>query len=313
MTTTIGPTKTTPFLDSSPLLDDPDALRRRADEHGYLFVRGLLPAETVLDLRWRFLEVLARHGWLRSDRPLMDGRVDRDAFEREDVAETEFCGVGVTPAAYRDVQRVRQFHELSHHPRLLRLYEALFDGPVFPHPRNIARLMIPRSTGRPTPPHQDFIHIQGTPRVWTAWFPLGACPRELGGLTVLDGSHRDGLMSYRAAEGAGGLEAYLCNLDLTWAQGDFEPGDVLTFSSHTVHKALPNGRPDLVRLSCDFRYQPLRDEIEERSLDVHCGVLDWDKVYAGWPDGGIQYYWREHTLPHSEWDESIRWQKDKIC
>lgn len=143
--------------------------------------------------------------------------------------------------------------------------------------------------------------------------PAGDCPHELGGLTVLDKSHHDGLLSYKAAGGAGGLEAYLCNLDLTWAEGDFEAGDVLTFSSQTVHKALPNRKPDRVRLSGDFRYQPLHDEIEGQSLRVHCQVLDWNEVYEDWPQGGIRYYWRDLTLPRSPWDESIRWQKDKIC
>ena len=311
--TALGPTRTTEFLDSSALLDDPEALRARADEHGYLFLRGLLPRDAVLDVRGRFLEILDRHGWLASGRPLSDGIADVAAFEREDPAETAFCGVGVTPAAYADVQRVREFHELSHHPRLVAVYETLFGAAVLPHPRNIARLMVPHGDSRPTPPHQDFIHIQGTPNVWTAWFPLGDCPRELGGLTVLDRSHHDGLLSYKAADGAGGLEAYLCNLDLTWAQGDFEAGDVLTFSSRTVHKALPNGRPDRVRLSCDFRYQPAHEEIEQRALDVHCNVLSWDQVYADWPDGGIQWHWRDVPLTFADWDESIRWQRDKIC
>lgn len=311
--TTTGPTRTTPFLDSSDLLDDPAALRARADEHGYLFLRGLLPRAAVLDVRNRFLEIIGRHGWLVPGTPVEDGIADVEAYEREDPAETEFCGVGVTPAAYSEVQHVRGFHQLSDHPRLHALYSALFDAPVLRHPRNIARLMVPRSDSSPTPPHQDFIHVQGSPNVWTAWLPLGDCPRSLGGLTVLDRSHHDGLLSYKAAGGAGGLEAYLCNLDLTWAEGDLEAGDVLTFSSRTVHKALPNGQPDRVRLSCDFRYQPLHEVIEQRSLEVHCGVATWDEIYATWPDDESTWYWRDLPLRFVEWDESIRWQKDRIC
>lgn len=305
--------RTTDFLDSSGLLDDPAALRARADEHGYLFLRGLLPAADVSDVRRRLLEIVRRHGWLVDGTPVSDGIADVEAFDRVASEAREFCGVGVSRAAYEDVQRVREFHELAHHPRLLALYRALFGTEVFPHPRNIARVMIPGHANHPTPPHQDFIHIQGTPRVWTAWLPLGDCPRELGGLTVLDGSHREGLMSYRASDGAGGLEAYLCDLDLPWAQGDFAAGDVLTFSSHTIHRALPHQRADRVRLSCDFRYQPAAEELHEASLRVHCDVLSWEEVYAGWPPGGVQWYWRDLALRHSAWDESIRWQKDRIC
>ncbi|MGH8776449.1 MAG: phytanoyl-CoA dioxygenase family protein [Jiangellaceae bacterium] len=310
---TTFPTRTTEFLDSADLLDDPHALRERAAEHGYLFVRGALPRDTVLDVRRRFMAILDRHGWLAPGQDPMEGIADTAAFDRELQQETVFCGVGVTAAAYRDVQRVREFHELAHHPALMSVFRALFESEVFPHPRNIARLMVPSTVSWPTPPHQDFIHIQGTPRVWTTWFPLGDCPRELGGLTVLDGSHHEGLMSYKQAIGAGGFEAYLCDLDLAWAQGDFEAGDVLMFSSHTVHRALPNQRPDRVRLSCDFRYQPLHDEINDRSLQVHCDVLTWDQVYAGWPDGGVQWYWKDRDFSFSAWDEELKWQKHRIC
>lgn len=306
-----GPT--TSFLDSSELIGDPAALRARADEHGYLFFRGLLPADAVLDVRRRFLEVLDNYGWLAPGHDLMDGIANLDAYHNTPPEEIHSCGTGVTPAIYKDAQRVRQFHELAHHPRLQAVYRDLFGSAVFPHPRNIARLMLAADGTRPTPPHQDFIHIQGTPNVWTAWFPLGDCPRELGGLSVLDGSHHEGLLSYKRAEGAGGLEAYLCDLDRAWAQGDFEAGDVLTFSSHTVHRALPNQRPEQVRLSCDFRYQPLADEINDASLQVHCKFMSWDEVYADWPEGGIQWYWRDTDFQYSPWDEDIRWQKDKIC
>lgn len=305
--------RVTEFIDSSDVLNDPAALRARAEEHGYLFFRGLLPAEPVLDVRRRFLEVLDKYGWLADGHDLMDGIVDFDTYHSVPDEDLQFCGVGVTRDMYADVQRIRQFHELAHHPRLLQVYRHLFDDEVFPHPRNIARIMVAGDRMPPTPPHQDFIHVQGTPNVWTAWFPLGDCPRELGGLTVLDGSHKDGILSYKRAGGAGGLEAYLCSVDYTWAEGDFGAGDVLTFHSQTVHRALPNQRPERVRLSCDYRYQPLHEEINDASLEVHCKFMSWDEVYADWPAGGIQWYWRDHELRYSPWNEDIRWQKDKIC
>ncbi|MGH3499544.1 MAG: phytanoyl-CoA dioxygenase family protein, partial [Nocardioidaceae bacterium] len=85
------------------------------------------------------------------------------------------------------------------------------------------------------------------------------------------------------------------------------------FNSHTVHRALPNTYPDRVRLSCDFRYQPREEPLTDGSLRVHCDVLSWDEVYAGWPAGGIQWYWRDLPLQQSDWDEGLRWQKDRIC
>jgi len=102
---TLSDMPTVPFADSSDLLEDPGALRARAEEHGYLFFRGLLPAEAVLDVRRRFLRILERHGWLDPNDPT-SGRVNLAAFEREERSKVEFCGVGVTPEAYAEVQRI---------------------------------------------------------------------------------------------------------------------------------------------------------------------------------------------------------------
>jgi hypothetical protein len=305
--------RTVEFLDSTELLDDPPALQERAEQQGYLFFRGLLPAEDVLTVRRKILEVVAHHGWIADGSQLMDGIADQAAFSAVPAQVRGFCGGGITKAAYRDVQRLQEFHTLSHHPRLLQVYQTLFGRPVLPHPRNIARVVIPCYDTVPTPPHQDFIHIQGTRKVWTAWFPLGDCPTELGGLSVLAGSHREGILSYKKVDGAGGLEAYLCDLEYAWAQGPFGIGDVLTFSSQTVHRALPHQAGDRIRLSCDFRYQPADEDIHESSLQVHCGADTWESIYSGWQDRSLAYYWQDRELRLSEWDERVRWQKDRIC
>lgn len=304
---------TVDFVDSTDLLDDPEDLRARAREQGYLFFRGLLPAADVLGVRRRVLEVIADHGWLASGSDLMDGMADRGAYSAIPAQDRGFCGGGITAEAYRDVQHLREFQALAHHPRLVGAYEALFGRRVLPHPRNIARIVIPSDETVATPPHQDFIHIQGTKDVWTAWFPLGDCPIELGGLSVLVGSHHEGLMSYKAVGGAGGLEAYLCDLDYPWAVGDFRLGDVITFSSQTVHRSLPHRAGDRIRLSCDYRYQPADEPIDRSSLEVHCAVDTWESIYSDWDDTSLAYYWRNQNLRLSDWDERIRWQKDKIC
>lgn len=131
---------------------------------------------------------------------------------------------------------------------------------------------------------------------------------------MLQGSNRDGLLPVKAAEGAGALEAHLCNTPYPWATGNYEAGDVITFSSLTVHKSLPNQLGNKVRLSCDYRFQPANEDIEEKSLSVHMNLLPWEEIYAGWENNeDLKYYWKRHDLSFSPWDESIRWQKRQIC
>jgi hypothetical protein len=313
MTHVAPPTRTVDFVDSTDMLADPAALRDRADNLGYLFFGGLLPAGELAVVRRRFLEVLHRRGWLAAGAGLMDGIVDAQAFAAVPREDLDFCGVGVGAGAYREVQHIEEFHRLAHHPNLLGVFAALFDAPTLPHPRNIARIMIPGPGAVSTPPHQDFIHVQGSQHTWTAWFPLGDCPMALGSLSVLVGSHREGVLSYKQAVGAGGLEAYLCDLDYAWAVGDFAVGDVLIFTSQTVHRALPNQYADRIRLSCDFRYQAADGPIEPRSLQPHCQVDSWENIYADWRDHSLSYYWANRELQLSQWDEAIRWQKNRIC
>ena len=300
------------FEDASPLLEDPEALRARAERDGLLFLRGLLEPDCVLELRRAVLEILDRHGLLDRSEPLLEGIADRAAVSRIPAEEVHANGVGVGFDLYGGVQKLEAFHALAQHPALLSLYTTLFGKEVFPHPRNIARLMLPHPDKKATPSHQDFLHIQGSTTTWSAWLPLGDVPRELGGLAVLRGSHKAGLLGVTHNPGAGGLESILCGLDYEWSTTDYKAGDVLTFHSHTVHKSLPSLSDERVRLSCDFRYQPADEPLEPASLLPH-GPFEWTDLYEGWHRTDLQFYWKEKTFDLTQFDESIRWQKEKIC
>jgi hypothetical protein len=276
-------------------------------------MRGLLPSDLITELRVQFLDICDSYGWLDRDADHMSGLAAKDKIESIPSEDIGFCGVGIPRPAYEALQRLELFHALAHHPHLVSLHEALFQAAVLPHPRSIARVMLPTSSNSPTPPHQDFIHIQGTVDVWTSWIPVGDCPVELGGLSVLRGSHKRGLLPVQEADGAGNLEVLLCNWEDEWVNGPMQAGDVLTFSSHTVHKALPNTEESTIRLSCDYRYQPVEQEIEEKSLVPHCRVLEWDDIYRDWQHEGLKYYWHDKNLELSPWDDSLKWQRERIC
>ncbi len=301
------------FIDSRDIVADPVALRQRAQEEGYLFIKGLLPRELILELRRQILQKCQSIGLLADGSELLDGVCDLMAvtnyYDNGDIQR----GVGLTLEHYREIQKLELFHSIPHHPNVIGLYRNLLGDRVLPHPRNIARIMLPDPRLAPTPPHQDFIHIQGTEKVWTCWIPLGDVPRTLGGLSMLRGSHKDGLLPVKEAAGAGGLETWLCNNEHEWLEDDYEAGDVITFPSYTVHKALQNREPGKIRLSCDYRFQQSFENIEAKSLLPHYDVASWEDLYDGWENEQIQYYWENEQLTFSEWDESIRWQKVDIC
>lgn len=299
------------LVDSTPILGDAERLRARGEQDGYLFFRGLLPAEAVLEVRRDLLGVLAANGWLDATQPLIDGVLDDTAMNAvpEEAMRTD---IGISARGYVQVQQVPSMHRLPHHPALLALYGQLFGEEVFVHPRHIVRVMTSHRSLRPTPPHQDFPLVQGSQNTWTCWFPLGACPKDLGSLAVLRGSHRNGYVPIEPAEGAGGIGAQLCANETDWLSTDFAAGDVLTFPAFTIHRALAPASKERVRLSMDIRFQPASDPIEARSLGNHSDA-DWPEIYAGWPPEETQYYWRESAPRLSPWDSSLLQPGRRIC
>lgn len=299
------------LVDSTPLLQDADALAARAEVDGYLYFRGLLPRDSVIEVRRNILEVLDSEGWLAGGHDLIDGVIDDDAINL--VPEDQMrLDIGISRRAYVKVQQVQSMHRLPHHPAFLSFYRQFFNEEPFVHPRHIVRVMTSHASLRPTPPHQDFPLVQGSQNTWTCWFPLGDCPRDLGPLSILRGSHRQGYLPVSAAEGAGGIGAQLCDDEDEWLSADFQAGDVLTFPALTVHRALPPQDRQRVRLSMDIRFQPASEPIEARSLSNHSDQ-DWAEIYAGWDSDDIQYYWKEESPRLSPWDQTLMQPGRRIC
>ena len=291
-----------PFEDSTPLLDDVEALRAKAARDGFLFFRGLLDKQSVLNLRRDVLEAFSRNA-LKAGSSDLDGTLNLEHLNRipEDAMRSD---IGVSKDMYTELQQIPRFHRLPHHPSLVGVYEKLLGGEIFVHPRHIMRAITPHPVMVPTPPHQDFPLIQGTTETWTCWIPIGDCPVKSGPLTVLRGSNRNGCLPVDRARGAGSIAAQLCKED-DWVSGDFETGDVLTFSSLTVHRALPSQVTDRVRISLDVRYQRAGDIMEAKSLGNHADV-PWEEIYRGWKaDGDLMYYWEKGKPPLSDWDDSL--------
>ena len=236
-----------PFTVSNELLDQPEKLREQAQQDGYLFFRGLIDTDSIYSLRQDFLEICHRHGWAQGGEALMDGiRTGGPFMEGDD---------GYVPVL-DEFQSMESFHAFAHHPAILDMCDKLFGEKTLVHPRNIGRIMFPENTKYTTPAHQDYIHIRGTEETYTAWIPLGPCLTELGGLSILSGSHRSGIYPVKPAFGAGGLGIDTEPLEadgLYWVAGDYKIGDgsVLSQSRRSQGTAQSESRSNstLSRLS----------------------------------------------------------------
>ena len=212
-----------PFLDSTDAVDDGPELARRMARGGYLFVPGLLPADRLERVRRRFLDFAGDAGWILEDTDPAEAVADLEGFTVE--PQPEYMAV------IRAVHGLEDFHALQHAPELLDLIGRLCGGAeILPHPRLIPRAIFPQREAYTTPPHQDFIPIQGTESTYTAWIPLSDLSAEMGGVQIAEGSHLGGVYDFRPGLGAGGIEITR-SFDGTWRWGPFAQGDVLFFHS----------------------------------------------------------------------------------
>jgi len=262
--------------DSSPLVGNGEGLRNRMREDGYLFIRGFLKREDVMAARSVIVERLAAEGILQPGTDPMEGIIKtggNSAF-RPDLTEAN-------PPLER----------LLYSGRTMEFYREFFNEPVRHYDFTWLRAMSP---GKGTSPHCDIVYMRrGTrEKLLTAWVPLGDAPLPLGGLMILEDSHlkHDILRPYlqrdvdtyctngrHAAAIESGAKTWEWSGTLSkdpvslrqklggrWLTTDFEAGDLLTFTMHTVHASTDNHTEDRIRLSSDSRYQPSSLPADER-------------------------------------------------
>jgi len=286
-----------PLFDSSGLLSDTASLRQRFDADGYVYVPGLIDPDLLLDLRRQIVEICRDCQWLKPGTDPMDAI--SWTVPKVEGEEAYF-------EVYDRIQRLQDFHALAHEPRVLGLMRALLGDSAFPHPLSVARLVFPESRDWSTPPHQDYVNNQGTADLYACWIPLSDCPRALGSLAILEGSHRLGLQPVEYSLGAGHRQTTLPPeaSTLCWVAGDFGLGDAIAFHSLTIHRALAN-ETDRMRLSVDYRYQAEGEDTTERCFRPHFERLDWEQIYRGWDREDLKYYWRDKQFNVVPWDAEL--------
>jgi len=220
------------LADSGGLAGDPAALRARLAADGYVFLRGLLPADPVRAAGERVSAALRAGGWTAAGAPLLG----RAAGPREALADP----------AYRAAVTSLAFNALPYLAPLRQTVRRILGPGAFSYPVKVLRAVAPESPAERT--RGRYIHCDypgsGVQDMLTAWLPLAEVPAALGGLAVRPGGHRDRPRLPRRLTGA----------ERGWRTTDYRPGDVIIFHCLTPHAALPNTGRQL-RLSADVRWQ----------------------------------------------------------
>ena len=264
---------------SDDCLGRPEVLRERLDADGYLFIPGFLDHSLLLAARKAVTDRLAAEGSLDPAFPAMDaiGHPGKALGYRGDLAKDNAA-----------VARV------VYGPELLSFYEKLFGEPVRHFDYTWFRAM---SRGQGSLPHCDLVYMgRGTHELLTCWIPYGDVPLEVGGLMLLEDSHRksDRIKNYLTVD----VDTY-CEkkpkevervkvqggwrhtgqlsknhvslrekLGGRWLTTEWRLGDFITFNMTMVHGSLDN-QTDRVRLSSDTRYQRASEPADERWIGAN--------------------------------------------
>ena len=262
-------------VSSGDLLSDPEALQRRLEDDGYLYLPGYLDHELVDGARGVLLHQLDELGLVDRTSPVSAG-----------LAKLPWNG----RSCHSLVNANTALQTLLYSERMIELYQRLFGSPVRHFDFTWMRVMGP---GHGTAPHCDSVYMgRGTRQLFTSWTPLMEITPDHGGLMIMPGSHRvDSLNKYRKGDvdtvctnkparesqdihgwigplGDGKLSdnpAQLqADLGLPWITAEhYRPGDVVVFSIDTIHGSLDN-RSDRIRMSTDTRYQRADEPADER-------------------------------------------------
>ncbi len=252
---------------------DGDLPQTRMTEDGYLFLRDCLDRNEVLAARRHVLEQLAAEGQLDASAPLMEGvpRAGTRLFFQPELAQKN------NPPL--------QHLLYAKQGALMQFFSSFLGGEIRHFDFTWLRCISP---GLGTPSHCDIVYMgRGTRRLYTAWVPLDDVDFQMGGLMILEGSHKN--MRLRSSYGQRDVDSYCSNkpddpaktakglngwlsenpnkiresLGGRWLTAEYYMGDVVIFCMDIVHGGMDN-RSNRLRLSSDSRYQLASEPVDER-------------------------------------------------
>ena len=238
------------------------------EQDGYLFLRNLHDPDKVEAAR---LEVLTRLGEVGEVSQPIENAIASNTSRRREI----YPGTTELGAFWRSVSDGEALRAVINGPRIIAAMSRLFAEPASHFTFAWLRAM---TAGRASPLHIDHPYMnRGSQRLVTCWSPL--CPIDLsdGPLYILENSHNwvdirkrfEGHDVDRDPNRPGHIEqspiALAQSKNSRLLTSDFRLGDCLVFGMFTVHGSFDNNsRSGRIRLSCDTRFQPAAEAMDER-------------------------------------------------
>lgn len=171
------------WMQETPVDTPLEEMRRRFNEDGYIFVKGVMPREDVLDMREAYFEHLQPTGILKPGTHPREGVFD----DREDPIAHNGVGGTDLPEAVERVNKLTSAHTMPFYLKFLeheKLRKFIQEFMGWKKDVLIKRTMLRHNVpnGLSTGIHYDQIFLRaGEAEFLTAWVPIGDCTAEGGG------------------------------------------------------------------------------------------------------------------------------------
>jgi len=249
--------------DSGDLYPDMDALKERMKQDGYLLLRNFIGRETVMHARSAITDHLAEKQALVAGSPVLEAVMPKS-------------GKQVRMTGQQAITHHRACLAVFENPKLFDFFTGLFGEKAVTYDYKWLRAV---GNENFTGCHYDVVYMgRGSQKVHTVWIPIGDIPVHQGTLAICEGSHN--LESFaRLRETYGRMDVDRDLISEGWFSSDpyeitgkfggrwlttaFRQGDVLIFGLYTLHASTTN-LTDKFRISCDIRFQPADEELDER-------------------------------------------------
>ncbi|KAK5169901.1 uncharacterized protein LTR77_005879 [Saxophila tyrrhenica] len=275
----------------------PYEVRERLEHDGYVWIKGLLPREDVLEMRRHFFSQFDGTGLLKPGTSHVDGIYNSN----DDVTIHRGVGGG-NPAGEEELRRLTEAHTTEGYEKFTshdRLRGMVRDIMGWKQEVMLQRTLLRHSVpgGDSTGIHYDRLFLRGGEAYFlTAWVPIGDISSTGGGLYYLHDSVSLGeamekdyserakdfapeqkINAFNQNMGATGYLAdhpdhFTSEHDLVakkegwsqdrykWLVGEFEAGDVILHHPSMIHGSCGNDDPEgKIRLSTDLRFYDKAD------------------------------------------------------
>jgi len=228
------------LTDSTSSIGNAEALRRRYDEDGVLYLRGVIDPRLMSWAQEKYRGALAAEGLI-------------------DLANEAPLWTGKTTKTWRpcDVLGTTVWHEVVKQPKLISIMRDIFDSepvwiPIAAHRSSLPTGPVRQGQDIFAGRHQDGFYNEGM--LFTiCWMPVRDVTMDRGSFAVAPGTHKRGSLHDKTLANNAIPPDSIAPEE--WRSADFRVGDVLIFNYLTAHAALPNPSNE-IRMSLDVRAIP---------------------------------------------------------